>query len=72
MTTLYHPARRVKKARRFGAGILRSLPTAKAEFTDADAAWWTARNAEAGPDWDALAADAEVEYSSAALCSEGN
>lgn len=42
MTTLYHFASPVKPARRFGAGLLRSLPTYRADHTASDAAWWAA------------------------------
>lgn len=45
MTTLFHFAGPVKPARRFGAGVLRSLPSARVPFTAADLVWLAADNA---------------------------
>lgn len=45
MTILYPAIAPVKTARRFGAGVLRSLPSARVPFTASDLAWLAADNA---------------------------
>ncbi len=45
MTILFDPAVRVKPAHRFGAGLLRSLPTYRSPVSSADEAWLVADNA---------------------------
>ncbi len=45
MTTIFDATRPVKTTRRFGAGILRSLPTYTRTHSEADEAWLLADNA---------------------------
>lgn len=45
MTILFNSAAPVKPARRFGAGVLRSLPSYRADHTASDAAWLAADTA---------------------------
>lgn len=45
MTILYPAPAAVKSARRFGAGLLATRPTYRADHTAADAAWLAADNA---------------------------
>lgn len=63
MITLFDATRPVKTSRRFGAGLLRSLPTYRANFTAEDDAWRIADNARrdaANRRLDRMAAEAEA------------
>jgi hypothetical protein len=64
MTTLFDATARCNPNRTFGRGLLRSLPTTRRTWSDADASWAAAefsRELSNEPDYDRLAAIAEAQ-----------
>lgn len=70
MTILFDATRPVKSNRRFGRGILASLPVYHADHTAADEAWFSAEQARAeNAHYDDLAADsAAISRHEAGFC----
>jgi hypothetical protein len=58
MTILFDARHRVKSGKRFGAGILPSVPSFKAPFRLEDAAWWASQPTPEDRHYDQLEAEA--------------